>query len=216
MTMALRVIGAGFGRTGTNSLKVALEKLLGAPCYHMLEVFTHPEHVPVWHDAALNKPVDWDKLFEGYVATVDWPGSAYWPELMKKYPDALVLLSVRDPEAWWKSATDTIFKGINSGNRMLSPEWMAMIRAMFARYQTGDTFDHDQLIAAFKENTARAMREVPPERLLVWQASDGWEPICKRLGVPVPNKPFPKTNTSEEWRAREAAAATGTPPAAAH
>jgi sulfotransferase family protein len=211
--MALRVVGAGFGRTGTNSLKVALEKLLGAPCYHMIEVFTHPEHVPAWHDAALNKPVDWDRLFEGYAAAVDWPASAYWPELMKKYPDALVLLSVRDPESWWKSATDTIFKGINNTSRGLPPEWMAMIRAMFARYWSGDTFDHDAVTAALMENTARAKREVPPDRLLVWQASDGWEPICKRLGVPVPNEPFPRTNTSEEWRAREAAAAAGQTPA---
>jgi hypothetical protein len=214
--MALRVVGAGFGRTGTNSLKVALEKLLGAPCYHMIEVFTHPEHVRPWHDAALDKPVDWDALFEGYVAAVDWPASAYWPELMKKYPDALVLLSVRDPESWWKSASDTIFKGIGSANPMLTPEWLAMIHAMFARYQSGQVPDHDTMKAALKENTARAMREVPAERLLVWQASDGWEPICKALGVPVPAEPFPRTNTSEEWRAREAAMAAGNAPAASH
>jgi hypothetical protein len=214
--MALRVIGAGFGRTGTNSLKVALEKLLGAPCYHMIEVFMHPEHVRPWHDAALDKPVDWDKLFEGYVAAVDWPASAYWPELMKKYPDALVLLSVRDPESWWKSASDTIFKGIGGANPMLTPEWLAMIHAMFARYRSGDIPDHDTMIAALKENTARAMREVPAERLLVWRASDGWAPICKALKLPVPDEPFPRTNTSEEWRAREAAMAAGKSAGAPH
>ena len=203
--MTLKVVGAGFGRTGTHSLKFALEKLLDAPCYHMVEVFMHPEHVPAWHAAALNKPVDWDTLFDGYAAAVDWPASAYWPELMRKYPDALVLLSVRDPEAWWKSATETIFKGLNSNNHVVTPAWLAMIKAMFARYGGVETIDHDVLVTAFKENTVRAMREVPKERLLVWEAKDGWEPICRRLGLPVPDAPFPRTNTTEEWRAREAA-----------
>lgn len=203
--MALRVIGAGFGRTGTASLKIALEKLLKAPCYHMLEVFQHPEHVRMWHDAALDKPVDWEKLFDGFVAAVDWPASAYWPELMRQYPDALVLLSVRDPESWWKSASETIFAGLASGNPMITPEWLAMVRAMFHRYQEGDTPDHDAMTAALAENTARVLRDVPKQRLLVWQAREGWEPICQALGVPVPAEPFPKVNTTEEWRAREAA-----------
>ena len=208
--MTLRIIGAGFGRTGTHSLKIALARLLGAPCYHMVEVFQHPDHVRLWHDAALDKPVDWDALFDGYAAAVDWPASAYWPELMKHYPDAIVLLSVRDPEAWWKSASDTIFPGISSDNPMVTPEWLEMIRAMFRRYQPdGDRPDREAMIAAFRENTARAMREVPKERLLVWEAKDGWEPICKALGVPVPDEPFPLTNTTEEWRARAAAMAAG-------
>lgn len=210
--MSLRVIGAGFGRTGTASLKLALEKLLGAPCYHMLEVFRNPSHVRLWHDAALNKPVDWDKLFEGYVAAVDWPASAYWPELMKQYPDALVLLSVRDPDSWWKSANETIFAGLSSDNPMLTPDWLAMVHAMFHRYQSGDTPDRSAMLAALQENTERAMREVPKERLLVWQASEGWEPICKALGVTVPDEPFPRTNTTEEWRAREAARKAGQTP----
>jgi hypothetical protein len=207
--MSLRIVGAGFGRTGTASLKMALEKLLGKPCYHMLEVFQHPEHVRIWHDAALNKPVDWHGLMNGYAAAVDWPASAYWPGLMKAFPDALVLLSVRDPESWWKSASETIFAGLSSNNPMTTPEWLAMVRAMFRRYQEGDTPERDTMIAALKENTARVLREVPKERLLVWQASEGWEPICKRLGVPVPAEPFPRTNTSEEWRAREAARKAG-------
>ena len=209
--MTLRVVGAGFGRTGTASLKLALEKLLGAPCYHMIEVFRHPEHVRPWHDAALNKPVDWDRLFDGYAACVDWPASAYWPEIMKHYPDALVLLSVRDPDSWWKSASETIFAGLSSGNPMMTPDWLAMVQAMFRRYQTGNTPDRAAMTAALKENTARAMREVPKERLLVWQASEGWEPICKALGAPVPAEPFPRTNTTEEWHAREAARKAGQP-----
>src|SRR5689334_8523874 len=108
--MPLRVIGAGLGRTGTMSLKAALEKLLGGKCYHMYEVFEHLEtDVPMWHAAALGKPVDWDKMFDGYVAAVDWPAGAYWKEISAKYPDALILLSTRDSEKWWDSANSTIF-----------------------------------------------------------------------------------------------------------
>src|SRR5438045_1899686 len=108
--MALKVVGAGLGRTGTLSLKLALEKLLGGPCYHMAEVFEHMGHVPIWHDAALGKPVDWDKLFDGYVATVDWPSGAFWKEIGAHYPESLIVLSSRDSEKWWKSAKDTIFQ----------------------------------------------------------------------------------------------------------
>ena len=203
--MALRVVGAGFGRTGTHSLKIALEKLLGTPCYHMIEVFKHPEHVRVWHDAALGRPVDWNALFAGYSAAVDWPSSAYWPEQMNAFPDAIVLLSVRDPESWWQSGRETILR--DHDNPMATPEWKVMVQAMFAKYWNGAAFDRDTSIAAFKANTDRVLREVPKERLLVWQASDGWEPICNALDVPVPNEPFPRVNTREEWRARAAASA---------
>ncbi|HEY5049049.1 MAG TPA: sulfotransferase [Rhizomicrobium sp.] len=208
--MPLRVVGAGFGRTGTNSLKVALEKLLGAPCYHMIEVFAHPEHVPLWHQASLGNMPDWDKLFDGYAAAVDFPASVFWPELMKAYPDALVLLSVRDPDAWWQSASETIFGPHDAP--MITEEWRAMVRAMFARQWAGKPLDRESSIAALQENTQRVLREVPRERLLVWDASEGWEPICKALELPVPNEPFPRTNTREDWRAREAAAKAGKAP----
>jgi len=211
--VALRVIGAGFGRTGTNSLKIALERLLGAPCYHMIEVFQHPDHVRVWHDAALDKPVDWNALFAGYGAAVDWPSSAYWPEQMKAFPDALVLLSVRDAESWWESGRETILR--EHDHPMITAEWKAMVQAMFARYWRA-AIDRETAIAAFKSNTDRVLREVPKERLLVWEAADGWEPICAALGVPVPSEPFPHTNTREEWRAREAAFAAGKFPGSGH
>jgi hypothetical protein len=200
--MTLRIVGAGFGRTGTASLKVALERLLGAPCYHMLEVFTHPDHVAVWHDAALGKPVDWQRLFTSYAAAVDWPASAYWPELMEAYPDALVLLSVRDPNSWWESASETILRS-HDNNPFATPEWKAMVEAMFTKLWKSGHADRETALAAYEANVARVKREVPPERLLVWNARDGWEPICKALGLPVPEEPFPRTNTREEWRERE-------------
>src|SRR5207244_616186 len=110
--MALKVVGAGLGRTGTMSLKQGLETLLGEPCYHMYEVFQHLDHVPLWHDAALGKPVDWDKIFDGYTAAVDWPVGSFWQEVSEYYPDSLIVLSSRDPEKWWTSANETIFKSI--------------------------------------------------------------------------------------------------------
>src|SRR5688572_13224161 len=102
--MTLQVVGAGLGRTATKSLKIALEHVLAAPCYHMDEVFAHPGHIPAWHAAAQGRMPDWHTLLAGYHAVVDWPAAAFWPELSKAFPDALVLLSVRDPQSWWQSA----------------------------------------------------------------------------------------------------------------
>jgi hypothetical protein len=201
--MALRVVGAGVGRTGTASLKLALEKLLGAPCYHMLEVFEHPGHSDIWRRAALGEPVDWDALFEGFVAAVDWPAGSFWPELSRHYPNALVLLSLRDPEDWWKSAHETIFPSILSNN-FAPKDWMDMIEALFAKRWGADPRDREGSIKAFNAHNARVIAEVPKERLLVWRAGDGWEPIAKALNLPVPDEPFPRANTREEFQARVA------------
>lgn len=199
--MALKVIGAGLGRTGTHSLKVALEELLGSPCYHMTEVFQHPEHVPMWHAAAKGEPVDWDLLFTGYSASVDWPSAAFYPELMKAYPDAIVVHSTRDPHAWWKSASATIFNGIESRPNDGSG-WLEMIMAVLGNRFTLDIRSEESCIAAFEKFNAQVLAYVPPERLVIWQATDGWEPLCKALKVPVPSEPFPLTNTTEEFVAR--------------
>src|SRR5690242_7699355 len=106
---SLKVIGAGFGRTGTLSLKVALEELGFGPCYHMIEVFQYPEHAKLWEAATQGKPIDWDQIFANYQATVDWPGCTFYADLMARYPDAKVLLSVRDPETWYESVMSTIY-----------------------------------------------------------------------------------------------------------
>lgn len=204
--MALRVVGAGCGRTGTASLKIALERLLGAPCYHMLEVFRHPEHVPLWHEAMLGREPDWNSMLADYSASVDWPAAACWQELSRAYPQALVLLSVRDPQAWWDSANETIFRAIEN-HPGISPEWKAMVTAMLSAHWGVDTNDRDASIARFVEHNREVQESVPPARLLVWQSGDGWAPICERLGVPVPDEPFPRVNTREEWRERNAARA---------
>ncbi len=197
--MALRVVGAGLGRTGTNSLKVALERLLGRPCYHMMEVFKHPEHIPIWHAAARGQLPDWQSLFADFGAAVDWPAAAFWPELTVAFPGALVLLSVREPQSWWQSASETIFPTIQE---LAGTEWHAMVTDLFAARFTAALDDRATAIATFERHNARVRSTVPPHRLLEWGTADGWGPLCAALGVPVPSEPFPRTNTREDWQGR--------------
>ena len=197
--MSLRVVGAGLGRTGTLSLKLALQQLLGAPCYHMMEVFPRPEHVRIWRDAALGQPQDWRKVFAGFAATVDWPGCAFWREISATFPDALILLSVRPAEAWWKSASATIFP---AQKKFPAGEWHDMAQALFNERFTPRLDDRDACIAAFERHNADVRARVPRDRLLEWTATDGWAPLCKALNVPVPAEPFPRVNTTEEFLAR--------------
>ena len=176
---------------------VALEQLLGAPCYHMHVVAKQPDHTRVWHDASLGKMPDWLNFFDGYGAAVDWPACAFWPELSAAYPNALVLPSVRDADSWWKSASSTIFAPHISSSERLAM-WNAIIKARF----TTQIDDREAAIAAFEAHHARVRETVPAQRLLEWRAGDGWEPICKALNLAIPSEPFPHTNTTEEFLAR--------------
>jgi hypothetical protein len=199
--MALKVVGAGLGRTGTNSLKLALERLLGEPCYHMIEVFPRPEHPAKWSAAYDGNPPDWDELFAGFGAAVDWPVAGQWSQIAAANPDALVLLSVRDADSWWRSASTTIFA---AGGKTIDDDpdgdWSKMAAKMLAAF-TPDWRDEAAAKAAFEAHNERVRATVPADRLLEWRASDGWEPICERLGVPVPDEPFPRTNTTEDFLA---------------
>lgn len=206
--MTLQVIGAGLGRTGTMSLKIALEKLLKGPCYHMTELFEHLEaHTPLWHAAARGEKVDWDQVFDGYVAAVDEPASTQWQSLMEFYPDALVILTTRDPDSWWKSASATILPVKQNPPSDLTPgrqAWLDMVLETYrALYPEG--FDEPEAAkAAFSAHMERVKAGVPKERLLVWDVSQGWEPLCAALNLPVPDEPFPKSNSTEEFHARRA------------
>jgi hypothetical protein len=202
--MELKVVGAGLGRTGTASLKAALEQLTGGPCYHMFEVFESPESVPLWHAAARGESDDWDALVGGYTATVDWPASAFWPELSAANPEAIVLLSSRStPEEWWASMEKTIIPTLT---RELPPdaegmaEHRAMVLELFERRFTPDWREPEAAMAAYERHNERVRSEVPAERLVDWQPGDGWEPICEALAVSVPSDPFPHENTSEEFQ----------------
>jgi hypothetical protein len=181
-------------------LKLALERLLGGTCHHMIEViFVSPEQIPTWIDAIDGKQIDWVKLMEPYTAQVDWPGGAFWPELSEAFPDALVLLSTRDPDSWYKSCHNTIFAGmqqmVDEGN-----EWMAAVMRLLAKRFDDRIDDPDAMKAAFEKHNANVRANVDPSRLLEWSAGDGWEPICTRLGLDVPDEPFPHVNSTDEFR----------------
>jgi hypothetical protein len=195
----LKVVGAGVGRTGTHSLKAALETLLGGTCHHMVEVFAHPEEVPIWIDAIDGNEVHWGELMKPYTAQVDWPGASFWPELSHFNPDALVILSVRDPDEWYTSCNNTIFAGMH-GMIENGDAWMAALLRLFGDRFSDQIADRGAMTAAFEKHNEAVRAGVPRERLLEWTASDGWGPICERLGVAVPDEPFPVTNTTAQFR----------------
>ena len=202
--MTIRLIGAGLGRTGSMSLKLALERLLGGTCHHMMEVFGHPEEIPVWHAAMRGEPVDFPALLAGYDAIVDYPGAAVWRELAASFPEAPVLLSTRSSSRqWWESASATI---LPSTSRPPEDEQQAAHRAMvvemFGRSLGDDLTDETAVMAAYEAHNAAVRSEIDPARLFEYQPGDGWGPLCAALGLPEPDEPFPHTNTRDEFRAR--------------
>jgi len=197
----LRVVGAGLGRTGTHSLKLALEQLLGAPCYHMVEVIAHPEFVSLWQSALAGAP-RWDEIYAGYATAVDWPTAAFWRELMAAAPDSIVLLSVRDPERWWTSASRTIFESLQQAGPLADlADFRDMVTTMLTERFTPHWDDRDEAIAAYLRHNDEVRAEVPPDRLVEWLPEDGWAPLCAALESRVPEEPFPHVNTTDEFRA---------------
>jgi hypothetical protein len=224
----MKVIGAGLPRTGTLSQKVALEMLGFRPCYHMVNVLADLDLAPNWR-RAMDGDADWDDIFGDHQATVDWPGSFHYRELIEVYPEAKVLLSVRDGDSWAASMRDTIWglfygdiliKHLSEARRLVDPKWdgyMGMMEEMWRRSGLifGEQLDLDWMSAAVDRYHAEVTRDVPGDRLLVWSVSDGWDPLCDFLEVPVPDQPFPHLNdtdtfidrivdgsllTLEEWR----------------
>ena len=209
--MTIQIIGAGFGRTGTLSVKVALEELGFGPCYHMTEVFGHPDDATQWEALTRGEPVDLGHLLAGYQAIVDWPGCAFYEDLIQTNPDALVLLTVRDPESWYASVTNTIYEVSRrfGGSRGASPLSLVariffrdrlrvgrMINALVWQETFGGNFEEkDHAIAVFNQHIESVKQRVPPDRLLVYNVKEGWEPLCTFLGVAVPtDTPFPHLN----------------------
>lgn len=200
--MSLRVVGAGVGRTGTESLKLGLERLLGGRCYHMMEIFGRPDDIPMWLDAVAGGIPDWDGLFADYSAAVDWPASAFWRELSEAYPDALVLLSVRDVDAWWTSASKTIFSPSVTRPRPENPWPPGWPHELISARFTPGWQDEDESKAAYLRHNDEVRAGVSADRLLEWSPGDGWEPICGALGIDVPDEPFPHVNTTAMFQAR--------------
>ena len=203
--MALKVVGAGFGRTGTLSLKAALEQLGFGPCYHMVEVMSRPAHVEMWHQLAFGKPVNWDELFEGFAATVDWPAASFWRELADYYPGAKVLLSVRPPEAWWRSINDTIFPVMQTAPHENAPpmakQQIEMARKLVLENTFGGRFeDKAHTLEVFQHHIDEVRAYIDPKRLLVFDVTESWGPLCRFLGVTEPADPFPRLNDTATFQ----------------
>ena len=203
--MPLMVIGAGFGRTGTLSLKAALEQLGLGPCHHMVELFKHPEQIPVWDEATDGAAVDWEGLLADYHSIVDWPGCHFWRDLTQRYPAAKVILTVRDPKGWYRSASDTIFRVMREkpgDDPTAQAQWRLIRKMILQQTFGGSTADEALAIGVLEMHNEEVRRTIPAERLLVYEVKQGWEPLCAFLGVAVPEVPFPRTNTTEEFLAR--------------
>ncbi len=211
----MRLIGAGLPRTGTLSQKVALEMLGFGPCYHMVNVLGDLDQAPKWQ-RALDGNADWDDIFGEHQATVDWPGAYYYRELLDVYPDAKVLLSVRDGDAWAASMRDTIWglfygdiliKHLSEAQKHVNPKWhgyIDMMREMWRRSALiyGEELDLEWMSGAIDRYHAEVKRDVPSDRLLVWSPGEGWEPLCEFLEVPVPDTPFPHLNDTKTFNDR--------------
>lgn len=204
--MGLKVIGAGFGRTGTLSLKFALEQLGFDPCYHMMEVGKHPEHLEQWRAAGRGELPDWATLFGDYQASVDWPSCNWWAEQLEAFPQAKVILSSRDPEAWYRSVMSTIYPFSCAGRDSDDPARQAGARMAFEVIWDGvfdgRMDDKAHVLAVFERHNAAVRAQVPTGQLLEYQPGDGWEPLCDFLGCSVPEAPYPRTNSTEEFNSK--------------
>ena len=195
--MALKVIGAGPGRTATFSTKFALEHLGFGPCYHMSEVFAGARrNVALWQDVADGNP-DWDAIFDGFQSTTDYPASVYWRELAEHFPDSKVLLTVRDPDSWFDSVSETIMSERMLGSLAGSPV-ETMFKGTYLKPLLGKTQDRAFMTDWYAKHNQAVIDTIPAERLLVFHPKEGWEPLCTFLGVPVPAEPFPRVNSREE------------------
>jgi hypothetical protein len=222
----MKVIGAGLPRTGTLTQKVALEALGLGPCYHWVDVLADLDRVAQWQ-RAMDGEQPWREIFQegGYRSTVDWPGGYFYKQLMERYPDAKVLLSVRDPAAWERSFRETIWnmghgesllRLLSSARAQVDPRWrdyLALVERMFWGPQGTFAAGHAtpaELIAELERHNAEVRDAVPAERLLEWQVSEGWEPLCEFLEVPVPAEPLPHVNDRETFLGRVADGAIAT------
>lgn len=203
----LQVIGAGFPRTGTYSLRAALMRLLGGDCYHMQTVRENDDHVPLWLDALGGNQPDWSELFAGCTAAVDWPASSFWREIAAAFPDALILLSVREDAAtWWRSFNENIVPIAGPEPAPGRESWHAMVVRLGEREIGKNWDDEASAKAAYGRRIDDVCSAVPPQRLVQWQPEDGWPPLCQALGLPIPAEPFPCLNTTAQrrrWRGGE-------------
>jgi hypothetical protein len=203
----LKIIGSGFGRTGTLSLKAALEQLGFGPCYHMSEIISKPKRMSAWSNIGRGRPADWREMMKGYRSSVDFPACIYYRELMRAFPDAKIVHTVREPERWYQSMYETVYQFSNLSplwaRRLISPlrnmTEMATITVWDGVFK-GDFENRQRTIEIFQQHTETVKRTVPPENLLVFSIKEGWEPLCKFLQVPIPDTHFPHLNDSAQMK----------------
>ncbi len=199
--MTPKVISVGFGRTGTMSLRMALNQLGFGPCYHMEDVLQDmPNRTPQWN-AALAGDADWEKIFHGFNSAVDWPVAAFWQELMVYYPEAKFILSSRSAESWYESISQTILAVLSAPDKWPDEqkEWLNMVHEVVVNRSLGGSMEKEAAIDAFRRHEASVQEIIPASRLLVFQAKYGWEPLCNFLGKPVPDEPYPRSNSRQEF-----------------
>ena len=227
--MAIEVIGAGLPRTGTMSQKLALELLGYDKCYHMIEFLAHPHHLSMWREMYDGRTADLDALFEGFRATVDWPSSLLYRQLMEYFPDAKVVLSIRDADAWYESCTQTVYTAspqgleklavllrmpFNANVRKLTPVMRMAERGLWRELFEGRFDDRSYAIDRYHRYNQEVKETVPAERLLVYELGEGWEPLCQFLGVPVPEEPFPHINKRKDFEYKRQQIMRGEAPSA--
>lgn len=203
--MSLRVIGAGWPRTGTTSLKIALERLLSSPCYHMYDLFADPGQIATWERALDGDMSGVHRMMSGYSAALDWPASFFWRDLLAASPEAMVLLSVRDTDEWWRSMSATIVPVSEDGRELVGDNgrYRPMMTTLMRRATGAPDWSYrDAVLASYERNTAEVRRECPPGQLIEWSPGDGWGPLCPPLGVQEPDRPFPWVNTSSQFTER--------------
>lgn len=213
--MALRVIGAGMGRTGTLSLKLALEMLGFGPCHHMMELLAEPATGVHWRTLWKTGKADWDAIYAGYNSAVDFPTYRHYAELAERYPEARVVLTVRDPARWWQSTYETIYRAEPGVGGKLKLAFQAIYSrqarqiiplmgnvgpVLWKGDFEGRFEDKAFAIEKYEAHVAAVKATIPAERLLVFQVADGWAPLCAHLGVPVPDVPFPRANSRAEFQ----------------
>lgn len=205
--MALDIIGPGFGRTGTSSLKTALEHLGHGPAHHMFEVRDNAGQLPHWQALARGERVDWNSVFSGYRSQVDWPGARYWRELATFYPEAKIILTVRDPDEWYDSVEATILKLMAARGSIDDPHLSGLVEMAHAIVDqgefTGRMIDRDFAISTFNRRTAEVKAAFPASRLLILDVREGWEPLCRFLGCGIPAISFPRLNSSRQFTQHE-------------
>ncbi len=202
--MAIQLIGAGFGRTGTLSLKTALEQIGFEKCYHMMEVGQNPSHAKLWREAHRGISIDWDLLFKGYQSSVDWPSCNLWREQAEHFPDAKILLSLREAESWYESIMNTIYPHssalVDSADEKLRAFGTWAMEIIWNPIFDNKMDNRAHVINIFNKHNQSVISEVPAERLLVFEAKDGWKPLCDFLEVPIPTNDYPRVNTTEDFQ----------------